>query len=190
MRLPVVLAVCAVSTAFIGLKFMLIPLTMAYMTTYAMGPLMDVLESRPYTCVGGKELCAGATQWTKMVPVWSVNEAGEDRVDPSGNKIPLRDDNRNVVLQPLSNEGSDAFFQLDEAGNRMKDKYGNDKKLEGCALDAKQLVMLFKLPHVVACLITLLGTVATLAVLAAVRTLSCFPTVTARPFECLACAPH
>lgn len=161
----VVLAVCAVSTAFIGLKFMLIPLTMAYMTTYAMGPLMDLLESRPYTCIGGKEMCATKTQWTKMVPVWSVNENGDAREDPSGNKIPLRDDNRNVVLEKTENAGDDTFFQLDEAGNRLKDKYGDDMKIEGCALDGKQLVMLQKLPHVVACLITLLSTVGILATL-------------------------
>lgn len=152
-----VLAVCAISAAFIGCDFMLIPLTMAYMTTYAMGPLIDVFEKRPYACPG-KVLCEGTAQWTKMVPVISVHEeTGEPRLDRGGNPIPIKDDNRNDVLEVSSFPGSDSFFQLDEAGNRVQDERGNDVKLSGCALDIKQLAMMAKMPHWLACILTLFG---------------------------------
>lgn len=43
----IALAIMAVSAAMVSLKFMLLPLTMAYFITFLMAPLLDLMEMRP-----------------------------------------------------------------------------------------------------------------------------------------------
>ena len=57
-----VMAVVVCSAAFIALKFMLIPLTLAYFVTFLQAPILDLFEKRPMS-LGQKP-----TEATKDLP--------------------------------------------------------------------------------------------------------------------------
>ena len=153
----IVLGICSVGATLIYLDFMLIPLTMAYFTTFTMLPVLEALEKRPYL---GR--CTEAAPWSKMMPV--VDEEASEAAGETVYKID--EETRNPILVRQSNPGNDAFFQfeVDEAtGNpvldsdgkavRVTDDNGKDVKLDNAWI--KECVMLAKVPHAIACLLTL-----------------------------------
>ena len=73
----IVLGICAVGATLIYLDFMLIPLTMAYFTTFMMLPVLEAFEKRPYG-----NLCIEKAPWTKMMPV-----VDEEATAANGNTI-------------------------------------------------------------------------------------------------------
>jgi predicted PurR-regulated permease PerM len=157
----IMLAVTAVGSSFIALDFMLIPLSMAYFVTFMMLPFFEAFSKRPFNCPGGKVLCEESAPWTRLMPVYEDEEQ----------KTFKYDDNRNIVLERKTNPGSDDFFEFeeDEEGNqvlddegkpiRKKDSKGRDIKVQG--VWAKELVMLGKMPHMLACLLTLFASFGT-----------------------------
>ena len=153
----IVLGICSVGATLIYLDFMLIPLTMAYFTTFTMLPVLEALEKRPYL---GR--CTEAAPWSKMMPV--VDEEASEAAGETVYKID--EETRNPILVRQTNPGNDAFFQfeVDEAtGNpvldsegkpvRVTDDNGKDVKLDNAWV--KECVMLAKVPHAIACLLTL-----------------------------------
>lgn len=158
----IALAALGLGVAFKHLEFMLVPLTLAYFLTFLMAPLMDLLEKRPLGLCGDKELCGEAAPYKRMEVVWDNKEEG----------IPMYDENRNEVWEEKINAGNDAFFQMEanESGAmvRKQDKFGEDLRTEGMDKVIKELTMLGKLPHMLACVLTLLGTIGILYVLASI----------------------
>jgi len=163
----IALAGLGLGVAFKHLEFMLVPLTLAYFLTFLMAPLMDLLEKRPLGLCGDKELCGGeeGAPYKRMEVVWDLE------ADPDGN-VPMYDENRNEVWEEKVNTGSDAFFQMEanESGAmvRKQDKFGEDLRTEGMEKTMKELTMLGKVPHMFACVLTLLGTVGILYALASI----------------------
>lgn len=167
----IVLGICAVGATLIYLDFMLIPLTMAYFTTFMMLPVLEAFEKRPYG-----QLCIEKAPWTKMMPV--VDEEATAANGEGGETVYMIDVNRNQVLARQVNPGLDDFFKMeeDENGNvkldadgkpiRDVDNDGNDIKADGAWI--KELVMLQKIPHMIACLLTLVVSFGTLGALIAV----------------------
>ena len=172
----IVLGICAVGATLMYLDFMLIPLTMAYFTTFMMLPVLEAMERRPYTCAGGKMLCEETAPWTRLMPV--VDEEATAANGEGGEVVYKMDEERNIVLEKRSSPGSDDFFKMaeDESGNpitgpdgqpvREKDSKGNDVKLDNAWV--KELLMLQKVPHGIACLLTLFISFGTLGVLMSV----------------------
>ena len=162
----IVLGICSVGATLIYLDFMLIPLTMAYFTTFTMLPVLEALEKRPYL---GR--CSETAPWTKMMPV-----VDEEASEAAGETVyQIDEETRNPILVRNTNPGDDAFFQMeeDEAGNpvldsdgkpvRKKDDFGKDVKIHNVFI--KECVMLGKVPHGIACILTLIISFGILAVL-------------------------
>lgn len=134
----IIIASIALGAAFIYLKFMLVPLTMAYMTTYMMAPVLDALEKRPYSC-RGKMCCETAGNNPERYEV-EYEEVETESSDEDGGKS-------KTEKKPV----------LDEDGNPklLRDEHGNLVLKSGAALAAKDLVLMGKIPHGIACLLTL-----------------------------------
>lgn len=124
----------ALGASFIYLKFMLIPLTMAYMVTYVMAPVLDVLEKRPFG-FRGKELCANAATDPKRYEI----EYDETEEEVEGKT--------KVVKTPRLDEEGNHIFKLTENGNKIFKT--------GLAGAAQDFVLMGKFPHGIACLLTL-----------------------------------
>lgn len=167
----IVLGICAVGATLIYLDFMLIPLTMAYFTTFMMLPVLEAFEKRPYG-----NLCIEKAPWTKMMPV--VDEEATAANGEGGEVVYKIDVNRNQVLEEQINPGLDDFFKMeeDENGNmkldadgkgiRAVDSDGKDIKADGAWV--KELILLQKIPHMIACLLTLVVSFGTLGFLVAI----------------------
>eukprot|EP01043_Picozoa_sp_COSAG02_P018174 COSAG02_NODE_842_length_16609_cov_117.586675_5_plen_828_part_00 len=162
----IVLGICSVGATLIYLDFMLIPLTMAYFTTFTMLPVLEALEKRPYL---GR--CSETAPWTKMMPV-----VDEEASEAAGETVyQIDEETRNPILVRKSNPGDDAFFQMEEDASgapvldsdgkpvRKKDDYGKDVKIHNVFI--KECVMLGKVPHGIACILTLIISFGILAVL-------------------------
>lgn len=156
----IVLGICSVGATLIYLDFMLIPLTMAYFTTFTMLPVLEALEKRPYL---GR--CNEKAPWTKNLPV--VDEEATAANGEGGETVyKIDEETRNIILERVTNAGDDAFFQmqmnedgspvLDADGKpvRAKDDDGNDVKADGAWI--KEFLMLGKIPHGIACILTLI----------------------------------
>lgn len=162
----IALAALGLGVAFKHLEFMLVPLTLAYFLTFLMAPIMDLLEKRPLALGGGIELCKGSAPYDRHIVKY--DEAESERL---GEKVPCYDENRNEVWVRDVSIGSDSFFQMTtdpETGEvmRLKDKHtGEDIRTVGMEKFIKELTMLGKVPHMLACTLTLLGTVAILYLL-------------------------
>eukprot|EP01045_Picozoa_sp_COSAG04_P024469 COSAG04_NODE_3057_length_3225_cov_1.581254_3_plen_118_part_01 len=100
----IVLGICAVGATLMYLDFMLIPLTMAYFTTFMMLPVLEAMERRPYTCAGGKMLCEETAPWTRLMPV--VDEEATAANGEGGEVVYKMDEERNIVLEKRSSPGS------------------------------------------------------------------------------------
>lgn len=170
----IVLGICSVGATLIYLDFMLIPLTMAYFTTFTMLPVLEALEKRPYL-----GLCEEKAPWSKMMPV--VDEEKTNDPDnlkdgkPKQTFYLIDEETRNVVLEKKSNAGDDAFFamEMNEDGSPVLDKDGkpvrqtdeNGKDVLADGAWIKECAMLGKVPHGIACLLTLFISFGILAVL-------------------------
>jgi predicted PurR-regulated permease PerM len=162
----ILLAVCCVGSTLIALDFLLKPLSMAYFMTFMMLPVLEALERRPYSCPG-KTLCEEDAPWSRLMPVYEMEEGPEgptEKLDEKGKPIPVYDDNRNVKLEKRNNPGSDDFFVFTTAEDgsliRKKDSRGRDIKRPDAWM--KEFIMLGKVPHGIACIMTLIISFGTL----------------------------
>jgi len=111
-------------------------------------------------------------EWSKKVLVDGVvvnKYDGEVVMDKDGEPVKMFDAKRNVVWETEIGLGNDAFFEMETNADgqqvRKKDRHGNDIRLGGTQKLVKELLLLGKLPHTLACVMTLLLTVFVLYIL-------------------------
>lgn len=129
----IILAVIIGGGAVVYLKFVLVPLIMAYFVTFLQAPLTDLMEKRPYP-VGTKVLCE-----TKF--------ANPESFMPSKNKAGYV-----KKTNPLITMTNDEW-------DRAKER----EDLDGLKRAMADLIVVGKLPHMAACALTLVLTIAILA---------------------------
>jgi len=147
-------AVIVSGAIFIGLQFVLKPLIMAYFVTFLMAPLMDMFEKRPYDALGDKGTCCkknfASDQFWQYVPqtndyyeklLTDINmETGKFMV-PTDEQVTLR----NRLTQDEWNIAKD-HAALHESGAAIA--------------VVKDLLVVGKLPHMLACTLTMVLSVA------------------------------
>lgn len=135
------IVIIALGAMFWKLKFVMVPLLMAYFFTYMMGPLMDLLEKRPYGCFG---------------PCGKLPEEPNIWETTYGQKMLCS----NNYMHP----DRAAIVQRIRHAERSREHHGvtpDDGKLI-----AKDIVLLAKMPHMLACVLTLLVSFGTLGMCA------------------------
>jgi predicted PurR-regulated permease PerM len=143
----IIISVVIVSTAVVSLRFVLVPLILAYFVTFLMAPMVDLMEKRPYDGVPKMVLCKDKfadEDW------WAHD--GESYFE----KLPEDYDVEGVWQFPdkEARAGRKRMTQTewDEAKDRAALE-GLDELVVGCTTAVK-------FPHMAACAFTLIGWVA------------------------------
>jgi predicted PurR-regulated permease PerM len=143
----IIISVVVVSTAVISLRFVLVPLIMAYFVTFLMAPMMDFMEKRPYDGIPKMVLCKDKY----ADDFWWAHD-GESYFE----KLPADYDVEGVWQFPDKEARADrqrmTQTQWDEAKDRAALE-GLDELVVGCTTAVK-------FPHMAACAFTLIGWIA------------------------------
>jgi predicted PurR-regulated permease PerM len=136
----IIITIVVVSATIIWLKFVLVNLTLAYFVTFLMAPMMDMMEKRPYDGVPKLVLCKNKyadDDW------WGHD--GESYFE----KLDEDYDKEGDWQFPESREGRKRMSQAE--WDAAKDRAA----LEGVNKMVVDLTTSIKIPHMIACIVTL-----------------------------------
>lgn len=136
----ITITIVVVASTIIWLEFVLVNLTLAYFVTFLMAPMMDMMEKRPYDGIPKMVLCknkyADEDWWAHDGE--SYFEKLDDDYDKEGD-----------WQFPEDRTGRKRMTQIE--WNQAKDRAA----LEGISKVAVDLTSAVKIPHMIACVVTL-----------------------------------
>ena len=147
----------------IRMAFVLVPVLMAFFLTFLMAPLLDAMEKRPYSLKG-------------LADDDPVNDTKPDPELAEGEEAPDKEEDERTLDQIVDEEpytdGATAFNETFQATLMCSDKFVDEKRAKivrrmnatkhhGLNADDAQLsfidlTLMGKVPHGIACLLTLL----------------------------------